>query len=317
MAEKIHQWAKVVDLNKCIGCQECSVICKMWWTNREGAQHMWWSIVETRPGTGYPKNWEQTTAKGKMPEEDDYETVPKFNYEKLMNNIGTKQPRLLPSPAPEWGPNWYDSVGEGSVPQDNWYFHVHMACMHCSEPACVEACPSKAIYKRPDGIVIINQDLCKGFKACIQACPYKRIFWNDQLRVAEKCIMCYPLLEKGKPPICVSSCVARAIFFGDITDPASKVYKLVKEYKVALPMHEEYNTEPNMYYIPPVMTAALGGTDQLAKDELRIPESYLVSLFGSEVSQVKNHLLQEIKKVQAGNKSELIDILVDYPNFEV
>ncbi|MGR6837115.1 4Fe-4S dicluster domain-containing protein [Syntrophomonas erecta] len=317
MAEKTRQWAKVVDLNKCLGCQECSVICKMWWTNREGAQHMWWSIVETRPGPGYPKDWEKRTARGQMPEADDYEKVPHFSYEKLQDNMGSKMPRLIPNPKQEWGPNWYDSIGEGNTPADNWFFHVHMACMHCSAPACVAACPSKAIYKRADGVVIINQELCKGFKACIQACPYKRIFWNDQLRVAEKCIMCYPLLEQGKAPICASSCVARAIFFGDISNPSSKVSKLVNEYKVALPIHKEYNTGANIYYIPPVLTAGIGGTDQMAQDQARIPEEYLVGLFGPEVKKIKNRLQNAVVMAREGKSSPLIDILVEYPNYEV
>ena len=118
---------------------------------------MWWAIVETRPGSGYPKDWEKRTAQGVMPADDDYEAVPEFTYQQLVGSDGSQPPRLLPKKTAEFGPNWDDDVGEGTTPSDTWFFHLHMACMHCTEPSCVAACPTKAIYRRPDGIVLINR----------------------------------------------------------------------------------------------------------------------------------------------------------------
>lgn len=313
----VKQWVKVVDLNKCLGCQACTVSCKMWWTNREGAQHMWWSIVESRPGPGYPKEWEKTTARSSFPEPDDYEQVPEYSFKQLQDNMGNKEPRILPNNNSDYGPNWYEDVGEGTKPGDTWYYYLHMGCMHCTYPACVEACPSHAIYKRDDGIVLINQELCKGFKACIEACPYKRIFWNDQLRVAEKCIMCYPLIEQGHPPVCVTSCAGRAIFFGNIKDSNTMVSKLVNKYKVALPLHPEYKTEPNIYYIPPIFTASKGGTDSKAEDTIRIPEKHLIEMFGPQVTEAISILKAERQKTINGQHSELMTILSTYPTYEL
>lgn len=311
------RWAKVVDLNKCVGCQECSVSCKLWWSNRDGAQHMWWAIVESRPGPGYPKNWEQRTARGELPEPDDYEQVPQFPYKHLQDNPGQGLPRLLPNPKPKFGPNWYEDVGEGKSPSDSWFFYMHLGCMHCEDPVCVKACPTKAIYKRDDGIVVIDQNLCKGFKACIQACPYKRIFWNDQLRVSEKCHMCFPRLEEGKPPVCVLSCAGKAIFFGDLNDPQSKVSRLVRDYRVALPLHGEYGTDPSVFYIPPVLTPVKGGTDKGPQDEIRIPMDYLNRLFGPEVQRAAATLREARELVRRGQQSDLIDILTSYPTYEL
>lgn len=317
MAYRKRQWAKVIDLNKCLGCQECSVACKMWWTNREGGDQMWWAIVETRPGPGYPRDWEKRTARGELPGPEDYGAVPVLDYNRLQDNFGGKVPKLLPSPAPDFGPNWYEDVGAGETPHDAWFFYLHLSCMHCTDPACVRACPSGAIYKREDGIVLIDQSLCKGFKACIQACPYKRIFWNSALRFSEKCILCYPRLEEGKPPICVQACTGKAIFFGDLADPDSLVSKLVRKYKVALPLHPEYNTQPNIFYIPPVMTPAKGGTDRRPKAEIRIPHTELRHLFGPAVDRAAATLLEARDAAARGRVSGLIEILTGYPTFQL
>jgi len=293
------------------------VSCKLWWTNREGSQHMWWAIVETRPGSGYPKDWEKRTAQGVMPEDDDYEAVPEFTYQRLVGSDGSQPPRLLPVKPAEFGPNWDDDIGEGTTPSDTWFFHLHMACMHCTEPSCVAACPTKAIYRRPDGIVLINQALCKGFKACIQACPYKRIFWNDKLRVAEKCILCYPLIAQGKPPACVFTCTAGAIFFGDLNDPSTKVSKLVNEYKVALPLHGEYATQPNIYYIPPVITAVKEKAGSQTRPEVRVPQKYMLELFGPQVKEAKETLEEAVRQAGLGKPSPLVDILISHPTYEL
>jgi DMSO reductase family type II enzyme iron-sulfur subunit len=317
MQKTKRQWAKVVDLNKCLGCQECSSACKMWWTNRDGAERMWWAMVETRPGPGFPKNWEQTTAKGKMPIASDYGDVVNLAFANLQTGDGTDEVRILPDEKLGFGPNWYGDVGEGTNPDDTWFFYMHLACMHCTDPACVKACPNKAIYKRDDGIVLINQDLCKGHKACILACPYKRIYWNKILNSAEKCHSCFPRLEEGKAPVCASVCTAKAIFFGDLHDKTSKVHQLVVEHKVALPLHPEYGTKPNIYYIPPVLSAAVNGTNKPAGDTSRIPDTYLEELFGPEVRKVKTILVRERENVRKGLSSPLMDILTGYPTWDV
>ncbi len=312
-----RQWAKVVDLNKCLGCQECSSACKMWWTNREGGERMWWAMVETRPGPGFPRNWEQSTARGRLPDDSDYGDVVNLKYDNLQSGNSSSEIRLLPEKELSFAPNWFADVGEGTDPVDTWFYHIHLSCMHCSDPACVKACPNRAIYKREDGIVLINQELCKGHKGCILACPYKRIFWNKALNTAEKCHFCFSRLEEDRPPVCVSACTAKAIFSGDVNDKSSRVYKLVHEYKVALPLHPEYGTSPNIYYIPPVLSARENGTLEPAGNSIRIPEKHLQELFGPDVRQAMTVLVNERQKAREGRPSPLMDILTGYPTWDV
>src|SRR3970040_1984770 len=122
------QYAMVMDLNKCLGCQTCTIACKKLWTDRDGTEYMYWNNVETRPGLGYPRRWDQM------------------------------------------GGGWEDG-------EENYYFYLPRLCNHCTYPACLEACPRKAIYKREeDGIVLIDQERCQGYRYCIAACPYKQIY---------------------------------------------------------------------------------------------------------------------------------------------
>ena len=88
-------------------------------------------------------------------------------------------------------------------------------CEHCLNPACVAACPSGAIYKREeDGIVLIDQDKCRGWRMCVSGCPYKKIYYNWSSGKSEKCIFCYPRIEAGQPTVCSETCVGRIRYLG-------------------------------------------------------------------------------------------------------
>ncbi len=89
------------------------------------------------------------------------------------------------------------------------YYPVY--CIQCSQPQCKEACPVNAIYRRPDGIVIIDQDICTGCKACIDACPFGVMFFNPEKGIAGKCNLCYHRIDRGKKPACVDVCIGRCI----------------------------------------------------------------------------------------------------------
>ncbi|KZF09801.1 4Fe-4S dicluster domain-containing protein, partial [Rhodococcus sp. EPR-147] len=102
-------------------------------------------------------------------------------------------------------------------------------CEHCLNPSCMASCPSGAIYKRSeDGIVLVDQDQCRGWRQCITGCPYKKIYFNHKSGKAEKCTLCYPRLEVGQPTICSETCVGRLRYLGiflydadAVTDAAS------------------------------------------------------------------------------------------------
>lgn len=316
------QIAFVTDLNKCIGCQTCTVSCKKMWTKSEGQDYMYWMNVETKPGKGYPKNWEKhgggykngKLQKGTMPKMEEYGVPFEFDYKSRF--FEGKPGRVKPTPPPEWSPNWDEEQGEGKYP-NTYYFYLPRMCNHCSKPACLEACPSNAIYKRKeDGLVIVNQDLCSAEKMCIQACPYAAIFFNEKTTVADKCIGCFPLLEKGKAPICVGSCVGRARFAGYLEDMNSTVYKLVHKWKVALPLHAEFGTEPNDYYIPPLSPPKEDMNGELTM-ESRIPMELLEELFGPKVKDALSTINAERMKRMNGNPSELMDLLIAKTNKEL
>jgi complex iron-sulfur molybdoenzyme family reductase subunit beta len=304
-------YGMVIDLNKCLGCQACTVACKMLWSNRDGAQHMWFTIVETRPGQGYPYNWLEKTKKKMKMDDKDYENVPKFDYSKLHSNKGKGLPNIginLKN-----SPNYYEDMGNGMNVADEWFFYLPMICMHCEDPACMKACPAKAIYKTKEGFVLIDSEKCEGAGDCIDACPYKRIFFNKNMDNAEKCIFCFPRLEKGEPPACVITCPGKARFFGKLNDKESPVYKLVKKYKVAVPLLSEFNTKPKVFYIPPVMVAQHKIDDKGNSSGERVDYTYLEGLFGKKVKEIKKILETEREKSQ----SELVDVLTGFPTWKL
>ena len=228
------QIAMVMNLDKCIGCHTCSVTCKTTWTNREGAEYMWFNNVETKPGIGYPKRWEDNEGKykggwqiknGKLElktgskfskialgkifynpdavELGDYYEPWTYDYEKLtLAKDGDHTPVARAKSLitdeymdPEWGPNWEDQLAGAHItgPQDPniekieeeikfnfeqaFMMYLPRLCEHCLNPSCVASCPSGAIYKRDeDGIVLVDQEACRGWRYCMTGCPYKKVY---------------------------------------------------------------------------------------------------------------------------------------------
>lgn len=276
------QIAMVLNLDKCIGCHTCSVTCKRVWTSRKGVEYAWFNNVETKPGTGYPTDWEnQGKWKGgwvrtqdgnihprmggklsvlshlfanpDLPDIDQYYEPFDFDYGILQSSLETStSPTARPISAItgqrmkkiEKGPNWEDDLGGdfASRSQDQnlqgiekeilgqfentFMLHLPRLCEHCLNPACVAVCPSGAIYKREeDGIVLIDQDKCRGWRMCISGCPYKKIYYNWQTGKSEKCILCYPRLEHGDPTLCAESCVGRIRYMGVLLYDADQIAK--------------------------------------------------------------------------------------------
>ena len=96
---------------------------------------------------------------------------------------------------------------------------IPVLCMHCQEAPCISSCSEKAIYRREDGIVIIDPERCNGCKNCMPACPYGVIYFNDALKIGQKCTMCAHLLDRGrKEPRCVNACPTEAMIFGEVDE---------------------------------------------------------------------------------------------------
>ncbi|WP_432025821.1 nitrate reductase subunit beta [Streptomyces sp. 1222.5] len=275
----MSQIAMVMNLDKCIGCHTCSVTCKQTWTNREGTEYAWFNNVETRPGQGYPRGYEdQEKWKGgwrlgargglvprsggrarrlarlfanpELPSLKDYYEPWTYDYETLISaplgdDLPTARPRSLVDGRPTavtWGPNWDDSLGGGpdALAKDPvlrsmservrleyeqaFMFHLPRICEHCLNPSCVAVCPSGALYKRiEDGIVLVDQDRCRGWRMCVSGCPYKKVYFNHATGKAEKCTLCYPRVEAGEPTVCSETCVGRLRYLGVMLYDADKV----------------------------------------------------------------------------------------------
>ena len=302
-----RQFAAVFNTNRCIACQTCSMACKSTWTFSEGQEYMWWNNVESKPYGGYPANWDSKILSQLAeadPDGQKWEEDGSFNG-KTIFEAAPKNERVLgylPTNA-EWRtPNLYEDTstkykstgkigladGGAELPAHKaWFFYLQRICNHCSYPACAAACPRKAIYKRPeDGIVLIDQERCRGYRKCMEACPYKKPMYNAQSRVSEKCIGCYPRIEGSDPltnghPMetrCMTACVGQIRLQGlvDLNEDGSwkedrqnPLYYMVKVAKVALPLYPQFGTEPNIYYIPPRW----------------VPRDYLTQMFGPGVDE--------------------------------
>jgi nitrate reductase / nitrite oxidoreductase, beta subunit len=425
------QMSMVFHLDKCLGCHTCTVACKNIWTDRKGAEYMWFNNVETKPGTGYPTKWEdQEIYKGgwekrgdkialkgagklkglmnifhnpNMPVIDDY--YEPFTY-KYLDLTEAPQSDVQPVARPvslitgkpidiKMGPNWDDDLS-GSPDfarkdpnlsnlspteqeamfqlEQMAFYYLPRICNHCLNPACVASCPSGAIYKRgEDGVVLIDQNVCKAWRMCVTACPYKKTYYNWSTGKSEKCLLCFPRIEVGEAPACMHSCVGRIRYLGvmlydadkieavasvdekdlisaqmdiylDPFDPkviaeakangiadstlkaaqASPVYKFVKEWGIALPLHAEFRTLPNLFYVPPMLPVmatisentkdnstvnSKGKTwddtwlydtsiDEIFGniDNMRMPLKYMASLFGAGDEDI---MAEKLKKLMA------------------
>ncbi len=103
-------------------------------------------------------------------------------------------------------------------------FFLPRICEHCLNPACVASCPSGAMYKRAeDGIVLVDQDQCRGWRMCVTGCPYKKVYFNHRTGKAEKCTFCYPRVEVGLPTVCAETCVGRLRYIGLFLYDADRV----------------------------------------------------------------------------------------------
>jgi len=122
-------------------------------------------------------------------------------------------------------------------------------CMHCDDASCVKASREGEIYRRPDGIVIIDPEKSKGRKDLVSSCPYRVIYWNEEKQLPQKCTFCAHLLDKGwKEPRCVEACPNGTLTFGDLDDPSSEVARLMAFGKVEV-LHPEYAMKEKVTYI--------------------------------------------------------------------
>lgn len=143
------------------------------------------------------------------------------------------------------GGEWINQNGQ-MIPSNVYTYSVSSACMHCVKPICMDVCPTSAISKRDDGIVLINADMCIGCRYCSWACPYGAPQFNEELNVMTKCDMCHDLVDKGERPACVESCPYRAMDFGPLDELQAKHGTFADP----APLPNPSITEPAVVYTP-------------------------------------------------------------------
>lgn len=113
------------------------------------------------------------------------------------------------------------SYESGAFPNPSIY-HVAVSCNHCEDPACVKSCPTTAMHKTDDGLVVHDDSLCVQCRYCMMVCPYGAPQWDEATSMIVKCDSCMDLREAGKNPVCVDACLTRALDFGDIDELREK-----------------------------------------------------------------------------------------------
>ena len=180
------------------------------------------------------------------------------------------------APQPLDGQFWMKivEVERGSYPKPKLDY-VPTPCMHCEEAPCIAVAADDAVYRRPDGIVIIDPQKAKGQKSIVSSCPYRIVYWNAELELPQKCTLCAHHLDKGeKEPRCVEGCPTGALLFGDLDDPTSEIAKLAAQAEI---YHPEYGTAPLVKYFGLPKRYILGEVVK-RDDQGECAEGVLVSL---------------------------------------
>ncbi|HAE81911.1 MAG TPA: 4Fe-4S ferredoxin, partial [Ktedonobacter sp.] len=142
---------------------------------------------------------------------------------------------------------WVKYIEKGEFPNSRRYFLVNR-CNHCDDAPCVAICPTKALYKRSDGIVDFDANRCIGCKSCMQACPYDALYIDPYSHTAAKCNYCAHRTEVGMEPACVVVCPVHAIVAGDMHDPHTEIARIIAREPVRVRKPEQ-GTKPNVYYV--------------------------------------------------------------------
>jgi nitrate reductase / nitrite oxidoreductase, beta subunit len=330
----------------------------------------------------------------KLPSIDDYYEPWTYKYSDVIESPqSADQPIFAPISSItgkemeiEAGPNWDDDLGGSSVyaandpnlkaltdaerqqlfeTQQIVFFYLPRICNHCLNPSCVAACPAGAIYKRgEDGIVLVSQEKCMGWRMCISGCPYKKVYYNWASGKSEKCILCYPRLETQQAPACMHSCPGRIRYLGlllydgdrieaaachsdqelveaqreiilDPFDPAviaqaradgiddkvldaaqrSPVYRFVKLWKIALPLHPEFRTLPMLFYVPPLLPVSGSMHDKVydtatdffsSIESARLPLQYMAHLFAAGNMEMITAVYRKLMAVRIYNRAQTV-----------
>ena len=159
--------------------------------------------------------------------------------------------------------------------------YIPLPCLQCGEATCVTTATDGAVYRRPDGIVIIDPEKSKGRKDILSTCPHRVIQWNEEKNIPQKCTFCAHLLDEGwKEPRCVEACPSGALLFGDLDDPTSEICQRIKTAPIE-ELHPEYGLKPNVVYMD-LPKRFIAGEVLLSDQQEACPEGVKVTLKNGE-----------------------------------
>jgi Fe-S-cluster-containing dehydrogenase component len=172
--------------------------------------------------------------------------------------------------------------------------YIPKTCMHCEGAPCIAAARGHAVYRRPDGIVMIDPEKAKGQEQIATACPYRVIEWNEEARGPQKCTMCAHLLDHGeKEPRCVEACPVDALIFGDLDDPKSEISRMLREH-AAEPLSPEFHLGEKVLY-------------------RGLPKRFIS---GTVVYQDKNECAEDVEVELADETSKKVSLTNPFGDFE-
>ncbi|HHV63612.1 MAG TPA: oxidoreductase [Peptococcaceae bacterium] len=146
-------------------------------------------------------------------------------------------------PQPDIGHFWLGikETEHGQIPKVKIEYKP-ILCMHCAEAPCLKAANDNAVYRREDGLVLIDPVKAVGQKQLVEACPYGKIYWNEELQLPQKCTGCAHLLDQGLQPRCVEVCPTNVLRFGE----EEEFKDLISQAEVLNP---ELGLNPRVYYL--------------------------------------------------------------------
>ena len=224
----------------------------------------------------------------------------------------------IAKPQPEVGQFWCKLVEDiqGTVPQVKMSYRPHI-CMHCDNAPCMKACKVKgAKYKRPDGLVIINPELCTGCRNCVDVCPYEAIYFNEDLNISQKCTGCAHLLDNGwTEPRCADACPNLAIKLLDEDDKATQ--DLIAKAEVWRPELKN-KVKPRVYYLNVPKKFVAGTVYDPVKEEVYIGADCVLTGSGDKKFKAKTNDFGDFwfkdlpdgkykLEIKAGSKTKVID----------
>jgi Fe-S-cluster-containing dehydrogenase component len=174
-------------------------------------------------------------------------------------------------------------IERGSYPKPK-VAYLPTPCQHCEDAPCIDAAKDKAVYRRDDGIVIIDPAKAVGQEAIAAACPFRVIYWNADKQLPQKCTLCAHRLDEGeKQPRCVESCPTGALTFGDLDDPESDIAHAMADLPTE-DLRPDFGSRPMVKYVG-VPKRFIAGEVVLGDCQDECAENVSVTLEGDDVPQ--------------------------------